>query len=179
MTTIWYIFKLLAIFQLKHFLADYPLQNEYMLGKFKSDWGFFKPLLAHCSVHAGFTFIIVLVANGEQKDVFWVALGLALIDGTIHFFMDRIKAGWKYLGRFKSLSKDEYADAKKESMRPTRTGGILPDWDKQDAQRKLRDNKLFWWSLGFDQMVHHLTDYFVILVMFIDKYGYLWGSLNG
>ena len=29
------IFVLLFAFQMKHFLADYPLQNVYMLGKFK------------------------------------------------------------------------------------------------------------------------------------------------
>ncbi len=27
------------------------------------------------------------------------------------------------------------------------------------------DNKFFWWALGFDQMVHHLTHYFIIWVL--------------
>ena len=31
------IFILLVIFQFKHFIADYLLQNNYMLGKFKDD----------------------------------------------------------------------------------------------------------------------------------------------
>ena len=114
------IFLLLVIFQLKLFLADYPLQFGYMLGKFKPDRSFFWPLVAHCSVHAAFTLAIVLCFN---PGVWW----LALVDGVIHFFMDRLKAGPKYLGRFKDLY-----------------------------------SKQFWWSLGFDQMVHHLTHYYII-----------------
>src|SRR4051812_12011795 len=88
---------LLVAFQLKHFVADYPLQTKYMLGKFKAtDWEL--PLLAHVAVHAGFTFLITC----------WFGIGNALcyamFDAQIHFVMDRFKADKRYLGRFKSLT---------------------------------------------------------------------------
>lgn len=40
------LFILLILFQIKHFVADYLLQGEYMLGKFKPGWSFLKPLLS-------------------------------------------------------------------------------------------------------------------------------------
>src|SRR4051812_19997771 len=85
-------------YQVKHFVADYPLQGRYMLGKFREDWGFFFPLLAHVSVHAAGTFAITW-AFGVRR-----AVGLALFDGTVHFFMDRAKASKRYLGRYKPLT---------------------------------------------------------------------------
>lgn len=122
-TAIVQIFLLLVIYQFKHFIADFPLQGKYMLGKFKPDWSFFWPLVAHCSVHSAFTLAIVLCFKPE---VWW----LAIVDGVVHFTMDRIKAGPKYLGRFKDLY-----------------------------------SKQFWWSLGIDQMVHHLTHYYIIFMI--------------
>lgn len=114
------VFALLIIFQIKHFLCDYPLQNEYMLGKFKPfpDWAL--PLIAHCSVHAAATLIIALVWGSE------IAFKLAWLDFCIHFLMDHIKASKDLLGRWKP------------------------------------DEKYFWWSLGLDQSVHHLTHYAII-----------------
>ena len=53
------LFVLLVLYQVKHFVADYPLQGTYMLGKFKKN-GWVLPLAAHCGVHALFTFAIVL-----------------------------------------------------------------------------------------------------------------------
>lgn len=114
------VFILLVIFQIKHFLADYPFQGKYMLGKFKEDWSFLLPLATHCAVHAAFTLGIALVF---RPGVWW----LSIVDFVVHFTMDRIKAGPKYLGRFKNMQEPK-----------------------------------FWWSLGFDQMVHHLTHYFII-----------------
>lgn len=115
------IFVLLVAFQIKHFLADYIYQNAYMLGKFKEK-GWVLPLLSHVSFHGAFTIAIAAfyVAN------WWIVLGLALFDMTIHFIMDRIKASPKMLGRFNTTQKE------------------------------------FWWSLGLDQMVHHLTHYAII-----------------
>lgn len=54
------IFLLLIIFQVKHFLCDYPLQNSYMLRKFLPGRDFIMPLAAHAGVHAVCTFLIVL-----------------------------------------------------------------------------------------------------------------------
>jgi hypothetical protein len=126
---------LVLIYQAKHFLADYPLQRRYMLGKFRDDWGFFLPLLAHVAVHGGMTLCITWFLVG------WKAIGFALFDGTVHFSMDRIKASKKYLGRYKTLTAE---------TAPTAT----PD--------QWRSNDYFWWSLGLDQMVHHLTHYAII-----------------
>lgn len=115
------LFALLVIYQLKHFICDYPLQNAYMLGKFE-EIGWVKPLLAHTGIHAVATFLIALVFT----QMVFLSLSLALFDLVVHFIMDRVKASPKLLGRY----------------------------DIKD--------KRFWWSLGFDQMVHHLTHYAII-----------------
>lgn len=133
--TINLVFGLLLAFQVKHFLADYPLQRRFMLGKFKNGWDFVIPLLAHVGVHAAFTFLIAC-QFGVVK-----AAWCALFDAVVHFIMDRIKASKKYLGRFKPLT---------AVTAPTAT----PD--------QWRSNDYFWWSLGLDQAVHHLTHYAII-----------------
>jgi hypothetical protein len=115
------IFVLLVLYQLKHFICDYPLQNVYMLGKFK-DIGWVKPLLAHTGVHALATFIIAI----SFTQMLFLSVCLALFDMAVHFVMDRVKASPNMLGRY----------------------------DIKD--------KRFWWSLGLDQMVHHLTHYAII-----------------
>lgn len=95
------IFVLLVVFQLKHFIADFPLQNRYMLQKQRSDWSFIPPLALHCAIHAVMTLIIVLLV---QPKLWW----LSLIDFVLHFAMDRIKAGPKYLGRYSDISKSGF-----------------------------------------------------------------------
>ena len=114
-------FILLIIYQVKHFLCDFPLQTEYMLKKM-ADKGWFAPLFSHALVHAVFTMIIVAAVN---INLWW----LAVVDLVAHFSMDRIKASPRMLNRF------------------------------------TLDNKFFWWSLGFDQMIHHLTHYFIIYII--------------
>lgn len=79
------IFILIAIFQIKHFVADYPLQNVYMLGKFKvTEWEL--PLAAHAAVHMALTFVIVLFYLPIE-----LALSMAFLDLSIHFAVDRAK----------------------------------------------------------------------------------------
>lgn len=129
------IFILLLLFQIKHFVADYPLQTEYMLGKFK-DRGWILPLLSHAGVHSFFTFMIASIFVTA-----WVALLLASFDLIVHFGMDRIKTSSRWLGKYKSLTATEYITAN-----PTQK----------------RHNRYFWWALGFDQAVHHLTHYAII-----------------
>src|SRR3989344_7267133 len=109
------VFVLLVVYQFKHFLADYPLQGKYMLGKFKPGWDFLGPLVAHCGVHAVMTYFIgitYLYLNPLQDPGFYkgtvLCMGLAAFDFVAHFCMDRIKAGPKWLGRFKALSGAEY-----------------------------------------------------------------------
>ena len=88
------IFILLVVFQIKHFICDYPLQIQYMLGKMnKTGWIF--PLLSHSAVHAFGTFVIV-----SFYDIY-LAIYLALIDLVLHFIVDRLKASPKIGGRFK------------------------------------------------------------------------------
>lgn len=129
---------LFVAYQIKHFLSDYPLQRRWMLGKFRDDWGFVLPLLAHVGVHAMGTFLITCWFGVAQ------AFCLALFDATIHFAMDRIKASKKMLGRFKTLTAE---------TAPTATPA---QW---------RSNSYFWWSMGFDQMIHHFTHYVIIFYL--------------
>ena len=101
MDTLTLTFTLLVVFQLKHFVADFPLQNHYMLQKKKSDWSFVPPLALHCAIHGGLTLIIVCLV---QPQLWW----LSIFDFVIHFTMDRIKAGPRYLGRFHDVSKTSF-----------------------------------------------------------------------
>ncbi len=59
--------------------------------------GFLLPLAIHCTVHCAATLAIVLWWNPR----FW---WLAILDFVVHFTMDRIKAGPRYLGRFNNLT---------------------------------------------------------------------------
>jgi len=143
------IFSLLIIFQLKHLVADYPLQNKYMLQKFRPDWGFAFPLLAHAGVHAIFTLAICIWL---APHLWW----LALVDLVTHFVMDRIKAGPRYLGRFKALSANDFVQ-------------VLALTDIEEQKKAMKSNTYFWWSLGLDQMVHHLVHYYIIFAIVMDK----------
>jgi len=107
-----------------------------MLGKFRDDWGFVLPLVAHVGVHAVFTFCIASIAVGIHA-----ALPMALFDGVVHFTMDRVKASRRMLGRFKPLTSETAKTATPEQ------------W---------KSNSFFWWSVGLDQGVHHLTHYAII-----------------
>lgn len=116
------IVGLLILFQLKHFVCDYPLQGQYMLKK-ANKRGWFLPLLTHASVHAFGT--MVILSEIKALNMWW----LSLVDLFIHFTMDRIKA----------------------------SPSILNRWAP--------DKPYFWWALGFDQMVHYLTHYFIIWML--------------
>lgn len=117
-------FVLLVVFHIKHFLADFPLQFNFMLKyKVSPAWNFVIPLSLHCLIHSGFTLMICLIVDPSY---WW----LAIVDFGVHFTMDRLKAGPRYLGRFNDPNKSS-----------------------------------FWISLGFDQMIHHLTDILVIYIL--------------
>ena len=115
-----WVFILLILFQIKHFIGDFPLQKQYMLKKTLQGWDFALPLASHCCVHAILTFAIVWPL---RPDLWW----LSVLDFVLHFIMDRIKSGPNYLGRYNR-------------------------WDQNG----------FWYALGFDQMVHHLTSFYII-----------------
>ena len=84
---------LIIFFQVKHFIADFVLQNVWMLQKSRPSWDFALPLAIHCGVHALATLAVVLWL---APSLWW----LAILDFVVHFVMDRIKAGPRYLGRF-------------------------------------------------------------------------------
>lgn len=154
------IFLLLFIYQIKHFLADYPLQGKYMLGKFKDGYGWILPLLAHVGVHGAMTFVIALFIKPEMAGL------LAFFDMAVHFTMDRIKASPTMLGRYKALTKKDVEDYQQSvgNMRDQKHPEIVLFVKNQDEKFKkdFKSNVYFWWSLGLDQMVHHLTHYVII-----------------
>lgn len=154
---------LFVVFQWKHFVADYIWQTPYMFGKFKDkDW--IKPLAAHCGVHAGLTFVYSasFLGFGNILEFAWLCLCLSLFDFATHFVMDRIKASPRLLGRYKALSSNEFSILMKN-----REWALTVQHEDmaQSIDERFRRNKYFWWSLGFDQMVHHLTHYAIIFVL--------------
>lgn len=84
---------LLVALQFKHFVCDYSLQNQYMLGKAGStNW--VHPLALHSLVHALGTMWVFIWFGLE------LALLLALTDFILHFIVDRIKASPTLGGRW-------------------------------------------------------------------------------
>jgi hypothetical protein len=132
------IWLLLVLYQIKHFVADYPLQGKFMLGKFKPFPDCLLPLLAHSAVHGALTFLIASMF--KPKAAIWVAL----LDMLVHGGVDYVKANPNLGGRFKALTKDTFASA--------------------DAAA-IKSNTYFWWALGADQMAHHLTHYLIIWIL--------------
>jgi hypothetical protein len=157
------IFILVAIFQFKHFICDYPLQTKYMLGKFKPGWDFVLPLATHSAVHAWATYTIAgcffiykyahIGGADDHLGFVWLVTG---IDFVCHFAMDRVKASPKMLGRFKAMSSTQFtiiAECRKRGQ------------DEKGFHTMERDNKYFWWALGIDQCWHHLTDLVIVYLL--------------
>ena len=165
--TIYFILSI--VFQVKHFVADYPLQNEYMLGKFKGGWDWVKPLAAHCGVHGLMTLAILTLLC--QWLSWGMILFLSVLDMVIHFGMDRIKASPNLLGKYESLDKTcfkgVYAFAKGD-FKSMKVDDMFTDAEKQEkiawGQNRLKENKYFWWSLGIDQGIHHLTHELIVYI---------------
>lgn len=149
-----HIFILLLLFQLKHFLCDYPLQGKYMLGKFLPYPKFIVPLTAHCFVHLSITYLICYYYRPD------LAFYLAWLDFVCHFIMDRIKASPNLLGRFKPLTAEMYK-FNYEGLQIQ----LKNKWDTTKTKTVLKHNTYFWWSLGLDQMVHHCTHYLIIYLL--------------
>jgi hypothetical protein len=84
-------FILLALYQLKHYLADYRFQTAYMLGKLKEE-GWEVPLLAHVSVHAAMTLVIAVGVCWFRRLPFGFAVFATMFDFYAHFTVDRLKA---------------------------------------------------------------------------------------
>lgn len=102
LTGIEFVFVLLVVFQIKHFLGDFVFQTGWMVrGKSRTGAGFVFPLSIHVLVHAAMTLGIVLIVNHD----WWY---LALLDFAVHFTMDRIKASPHLLGRFTDTTKQSF-----------------------------------------------------------------------
>ena len=100
------IFTLLLIFQVKHWICDYPLQTPYMLNKFKLK-GWVYPLFCHVRVHSVFTLLIStaflnLYSDMTVQDYTRIAVWMMFLDGVVHFIVDRIKAHPDLGGRWKT-----------------------------------------------------------------------------
>jgi len=93
-----HIFFILVVFQVKHFLCDFPLQTRFMMRKFEPYPGFILPLAAHAGVHALATTALVLWIN----PYFW---WLGIADFVCHFIVDRLKASPNLFGRWKPDNK--------------------------------------------------------------------------
>lgn len=79
------LFCLLALFGIKHFVADFALQFEYMTrdkGIYGASGG-----IEHASLHAVLTLWILVFIVGNAN----VAIVLALLDGVIHYHIDWAK----------------------------------------------------------------------------------------
>jgi hypothetical protein len=79
------VFILLALFGIKHFIADYVMQFDYMLrekGIYGADGG-----VHHALVHASWTFLI-LVFFCDNADVI---IALAFADFVLHYHIDWCK----------------------------------------------------------------------------------------
>ena len=81
----WEIFLLLCLFGIKHFIADFPLQYQYMVQE-KGTYGAVGGL-HHSMIHAVFTLFIIMFA----VDAAYLALLLALADGILHYHIDWAK----------------------------------------------------------------------------------------
>ena len=143
-------------FEIKHFLADFPLQTEYMLGKFRPGKEFILPLAAHCAVHAAFTLGILLYFAPH----YWA---LTFLDFGVHFIMDRIKASPKMLGRFDNISKHEWEEFSSKADCACGEAGCNK-FMAYKLERK-KSNTFFWWALGLDQMVHNLTYLSIVYII--------------
>lgn len=169
------IWVLLVVYQIKHFVADYPLQGPYMLRKFLPTPHWIVPLMAHAGVHGLMTYFIALPLKPG------IAHWLALFDFAAHLSIDRVKASPNMAGRFKALTKrdfEEHAtdvqdmknliqsfsyrqeDLAHAAELQSQLNDKLFDWDQ-----RLKSNTYFWWALGADQGLHHLTHYFIIYLL--------------
>ena len=79
------VFTLLALFGIKHFIADFVMQYDYMTRDkaiYLAEGG-----LHHAGVHAGFTFLILMIFFPDPKGI----IALTLADFVLHYHIDYFK----------------------------------------------------------------------------------------
>ena len=95
----WEVFLLLSLFGIKHFIADFPLQYQYMVkekGTYGAPGG-----LHHSMVHACFTFLILVFFCDNA----YAVIGLSLLDFVAHYHIDWAK---QQLNRGLSIQDDRW-----------------------------------------------------------------------
>ncbi|MGU3536652.1 DUF3307 domain-containing protein [Methylobacterium sp. A54F] len=112
---VWTMTVLAGTMIVKHYVADFVLQTDWMAKGKEQATGWLLPLAAHAGCHALATLGVALLV---APHLWW----LALVDFAIHASIDRTKA----------LVSRRLACTPAEAR--------------------------FWWLLGFDQMLHALTD---------------------
>ena len=117
MTDLELVLVLLVLFQIKHFVADYPLQTPAMI---KGKGTLFNPQgILHSLHHSALTLVTLGIFSLVQPVAILLAVIIASAEFFIHYVID--------------YSKMQYGR----------------DLSTQDSR--------FWWAIGFDQMLHHLT----------------------
>ncbi len=84
-TAMWLLIAV-AIFSVKHFLADFVLQNAWMSTGKNAETGWIAPLAVHTGIHALLTALIFMATVPS------LAVFAALADWIVHAFIDRMKA---------------------------------------------------------------------------------------
>ncbi len=102
-------------FALKHYVADFVLQTNWMARGKEQMTGWFAPLVVHAGCHALIALILTLALSPK---LWW----LSLVDFGVHFLIDRGKTAMSHWGQWRI------------------------------------DQPAFWWLLGFDQLLHQLTN---------------------
>jgi hypothetical protein len=90
---LWTFCALLAVFALKHFVADFLLQTSWIARGKERVEGWFAPLAVHVLGHAVLTLAIAIVFAPR---LWW----LALVDLVVHAAVDRGKSMTGHWGRW-------------------------------------------------------------------------------
>ncbi len=84
-TALW-LFVAAGLFSVKHFLADFVLQNAWMSRGKNAETDWIAPLAAHTGIHALLTALIFMATVPS------LAVLAALADWIVHAVIDRLKA---------------------------------------------------------------------------------------
>lgn len=83
------IFVVLALFAIKHFVADFWLQTAYMItGKSRGGAEWIPPLALHCGVHSVLSLALICSIRPN-------AAYLVVIEFILHFVIDRAKTSYQ------------------------------------------------------------------------------------
>jgi len=117
MTDLELVLVLVVLFQIKHFVADYPLQTPAMI---RGKGILFNPQgILHSLHHSALTLATLMIFSLVHPVAILLAVIIASAEFFIHYGIDYTKM--------------------------------------QYGKRLTTSDPRFWWAIGFDQMLHHLT----------------------